>query len=157
MRKIQKAFIWNNLITKIKHETLCNSFEDGGLKNIDINSKVASFQCSQIKQLWDDKFDKWKLIPIHLIKSNFVINLKFHSNLDLEDSKILTIPSFSKQLSHKWRKQLSSSVNIASSILSQPILYEKIKMNSKPIYVEEFAKQNIIFLYDLLNNGNKLG
>ena len=77
MRKIQKAFIWNNLITKIKHETLCNSYEDGGLKH-----------------LQDDKFDKWKLIPIHLIKSNFVINLKFHSNLDFEDSKILTIPSF---------------------------------------------------------------
>ena len=145
MRKIQKAFIWTNLITKIKHETLCNSYEDGGLKNIDINSKVASLQCSQIKQLWDDKFDKWKLIPIHLIKSNFVINLKFHSNLDFEDSKILTIPSVCKQLSRKWRKYLSSSVNIAFSILSQPILYKNIKMNSKPIYIEEFAKQNIIF------------
>ena len=28
-------------------------------------------------------------------------------------------------------------------------------MNSKPIYVEEFAKQNIIFFYDLLNTENK--
>ena len=51
MQKIQKVFIWNNLTTKIKHETLCNSFADGGLKNIDINSKVASLQCSWIKQL----------------------------------------------------------------------------------------------------------
>ena len=51
MQKIQKVFIWNNLTTKIKHETLCNSFEDGGLENIDINSKVASLQCSWIKQL----------------------------------------------------------------------------------------------------------
>ena len=42
MQRIQKAFIWNNLTPKIKHETLRNSFEEGGLKNVDINSKIAS-------------------------------------------------------------------------------------------------------------------
>ena len=29
VQKIQKDFIWNNLTPKIKHETLCNSFEEG--------------------------------------------------------------------------------------------------------------------------------
>ena len=29
MQRIQKAFIWNNLTPKIKHETLCNSFKEG--------------------------------------------------------------------------------------------------------------------------------
>ena len=43
-----------------------------------------------------------------------------------------------------------------SSILSQPIWYHKnIKISSKPIYVEEFAKQNIIFLNDLFNTENE--
>ena len=55
---IQKAFIWNNLTPEIKHETLCNSFDKGGLKNVDINSKIASLQCSWVKQLFDDKFHK---------------------------------------------------------------------------------------------------
>ena len=27
--QIQKTFIWNNLTPKIKHETLCNSVEEG--------------------------------------------------------------------------------------------------------------------------------
>ena len=49
MQKIQKAFIWNNLIPKIEHETLCNSFEEGGLKKVDINSKIAILQCLWIK------------------------------------------------------------------------------------------------------------
>ena len=40
--KIRKAFIWNNLTSKIKHETLCNSFEEDNLKNVDINSKIVS-------------------------------------------------------------------------------------------------------------------
>ena len=42
IQRIQKAFICNKLNPKIKLETLCNSFEKGGLKNIDINSKKSS-------------------------------------------------------------------------------------------------------------------
>ena len=44
MHKIQKAFIWNNLTPKIKHKTLCNFFEEGGLKNVDINPNITSHQ-----------------------------------------------------------------------------------------------------------------
>ena len=44
MQRIQKVFISNNLAPKIKDETLCNSFVEGGLKNVDINSKNASLQ-----------------------------------------------------------------------------------------------------------------
>ena len=122
MQRIQKAFIWNNIWTpKIKHEALYKSFEESGLKNVDINSKISSLQCSWIKRLYDDKFREWKLIPLHLIKSAFGINFTFHSNLDFGDSKILTFPRFYKQLFRNWRKFLSSSVNVPPSILSQPI------------------------------------
>ena len=100
---------------------------------------------------------EWKLIPFHLIKSTIGINFKFHSNLDYEDSKILSFPSFYKQLLLHWRKKLSSSFNISSYILSQRIWYHKsIKIQSKPTYVEEIAKQNVIFLYDLFNAKNEL-
>ena len=95
-------------------------------------------------------------IQLHLIKSTLGINFKFLSNLDFEDSKILIFPSFYKQLFRNWCKYLSSFFNNPSSVLSQPIWYNKnIKINSKPIYVEEFAKQNI-FLYDLFNTKNEL-
>ena len=104
MQRIQKAFIWNNFTPKIKHETLCNSSEEGSLKNFDINWKIASLQCAWVKRLYDDKFHEWKLIPFHLIKSTFGINFKFHSNLDFDDSKILTFPSFYKQFFRIWRK-----------------------------------------------------
>ena len=79
-----------------------------------------------------------------MIKSTFGINFKFHS------IQILTIQRFLrfyKHLFRNWRKYLSSSVSIAYSILSQPIWYIKIDSNS--IYVEQFPKENIIFLYDL--------
>ena len=47
----QLNFIKNNFIrqgkkTKIKHSTLCNSYENGGLKDIDLLYKIISLQCS---------------------------------------------------------------------------------------------------------------
>ena len=40
LEKIQKQFIWKNENSKLKHTTLCNKYEQGGLKNVDIFSKM---------------------------------------------------------------------------------------------------------------------
>ena len=84
---------------KIERETMCSSFEEGAPKNVDINFKIASLQCSSIKPLHDDKF--------HLIKPIFGINFKFYSNLDFNDLKFVTVYSFYKQLSRNWCNYLS--------------------------------------------------
>ena len=36
LKKIEKAFFWNNSSPKLKHETLCNDYKAGGLKHVDI-------------------------------------------------------------------------------------------------------------------------
>ena len=46
LEKIQKQFIWKNGNPKLKHTTLCNEYEQGGLKNVDIFFKITSLQCS---------------------------------------------------------------------------------------------------------------
>ena len=48
LNKIQKEFIWRNKNPIIKHATLCNKYDNGGLKNVDISSKIISFLCSWI-------------------------------------------------------------------------------------------------------------
>ena len=40
------GFIWTGKNPKIKNSTLCNDYENGGLENVDIFSKVVSLQCS---------------------------------------------------------------------------------------------------------------
>ena len=49
-------FIRKGKNPKIKNSTLCNDYEYGGLKNVDIFSKVVSLQCSWIKSLFDNNF-----------------------------------------------------------------------------------------------------
>ena len=36
LKQIQKTFLWGNKRAKIKHDTLCSNFNEGGLKNVDI-------------------------------------------------------------------------------------------------------------------------
>ena len=40
--KIQKSFIWQGKKAKIKHSTLCNGYEMGGIKNVDLRNKITS-------------------------------------------------------------------------------------------------------------------
>ena len=45
-QRIQREFLWNSSNIKIKHETIYNDFQNGGLENVDISSKISSFQSS---------------------------------------------------------------------------------------------------------------
>ena len=42
LNKIHKEFIWNHKRPKIKEKTLINNFDKGGLKDVDISSKITS-------------------------------------------------------------------------------------------------------------------
>ena len=68
---IQKNCICNGKNQKIKHSTLPNSYEDGGLKDVDVFSKAISLQFSWIKRLFDEKFHAWKITLSYLTKRNF--------------------------------------------------------------------------------------
>ena len=65
LQKIQETFLWQNSRPKIKHETLSNTFETGSLKNVDIDLKVISLQCSWVKKLYEENFHEWKVISLH--------------------------------------------------------------------------------------------
>ena len=41
IQRIQRKFLWNSSNIKIKHKTICNEFQNGGLKDVDID--VAKF------------------------------------------------------------------------------------------------------------------
>ena len=53
IQKIQKTFLWYSPKPKINHKILCNTFEDAGLKNVDVKSKIISLQFSWVKKLYD--------------------------------------------------------------------------------------------------------
>ena len=68
LEKTQKQFIWKNENPKLKHNTLCKEFEQGGLKNMDIFAKITTPQCYWVKRLYNDSFDVLKLTLYFLSK-----------------------------------------------------------------------------------------
>ena len=104
LTKIQVEFTWKEKNPKIKNSTLCNDYENGRLKSVDIFSKVVSLQCSWIKRLLDNNFHQWKIIPLYLIRQYLGKNFKFHSNLDKSHSILCKFPKFYKEIFTRWVK-----------------------------------------------------
>ena len=68
----------------MKHTILCKEYEQGGLKDVDIFSKITSLRSSWIKGLYGDSFHTWKVIPLYLIENHLDKNFIFHSNLSIK-------------------------------------------------------------------------
>ena len=119
LEKIQKQFIWKSGNSKLKHATLCNKYEQGGLKNVDIFSEITSLQCSWVKKLYDNSFHAWKEIPLFLIKSHLGKNFAFHSNLIIKQKIVKKFPKFYQAILKSWGKYLSSPRKVLSAVFSQ--------------------------------------
>ena len=122
-----KIFSWQKSSPKIKHETLSNTFETGGLKNVDIDLKVISLQCSWVKKLYDENFHEWKIIPLHLIRITLGQNFKFHSNLSYDTKLLTSFPVFYKNIFRYWSQHFTVSPELPSCILST--FYGMIKIS----------------------------
>ena len=93
--------------SKVKHGTLCNDYENGGLKSVDIFSKIVSLECSLISRLYDENFHPWKIISLYLIEMHFGKNFKFHPNLDLRNFSLKISPKYYQEIISRWSKFLS--------------------------------------------------
>ena len=116
-KKIQKAFFLNNS-PKIKHETLCNDYKAGGLKNVDIPNKIIALQCSWIRRIYDNSFHEWNLISQYLIEKSLGTSFKFRSNLLFKSNKTKFFP-FYRHIILNWKKHLAMITEVPSCILSQ--------------------------------------
>ena len=136
LQKIQKAFIWHSPLPKISHKTLCNNFENGGLKHVDISSKIISLQCSWLRKLCDENFYEWKVIPSHLINKYFGKSFKFYSCLSFDRKLLIKFPEFYRNILFQWSSSLFTSSEISSCILSNFLWFNKhILTEKKPIFL----------------------
>ena len=136
----------------MKHITLCKEYEQGGLKDMDIFSKITSLHCSWVKRLYDDSFHASKVIPLYLIKNDLDNNFIFHSNLS---TKQKIVEKFINQ-EIITRKFLSSLAKVLSAVASQFIWYnEYVKIDNNTIYYCCFSQKKINHINDLFENNGK--
>ena len=147
LTKIQKNFIWSNSKPKIKNLTLSSSYQDGGLKNVNIKAKIISRQCCWIKRLFDNNMHKWKIITLGFINKYLGNDFKFHSNLQIDSNYVKTFPKYFKEIITAWSRNLACEPDIPSAILSQFLWYNNIIcIDNSAIHFRCFSKKGINFV-----------
>ena len=142
---------------KIKHSTLCNNYQDGGLKNVNIESKIISLQCSWIKRLYDKNMHNWKIIPLALIEKFLGKCFKSHSNMKIENKYIRNFPKYYQKIIIPWSRNFSSVVDLPSAILSQYLWFNsKILIDNKSVMIVCFSDNNINFVKHAFTSSGKL-
>ena len=107
---------------KVKHENICNDFQNGCLENVDISTKISSLQYPWVKKLYDQNFHDWKLIPMHFINNTFGKNFIFHSIFSFKTSVFHQLPTFYAKILQSWKINFSHISYTPSCIGSQLIL-----------------------------------
>ena len=134
------------------HKTLCNTFEDGGLKNVDIKLKIISLQCSWVKKLYDGNHHDWKTIPLSFINKYFGKNFHFYSSFSFNLVLVDSFPEFYKQIFINWSNYFVSNSKVLSCIQSSFLWYSKhILIDNKPAYLLSFSDKNVNFINNLLD------
>ena len=137
-----------NLKPKINHKTLRNTFEEGGLKNVDIKAKLISLQCSQVKKLFEGNHRDCKIIPLFLTNKYF----HFHPNLSFNLNLVDSFPEFYKQILINWRIYFVSNSKVSSCIQSNYLRYNRhLLIDNRPVYLQSLADKNVNFLDNLLD------
>ena len=140
------------IYSKTHVKTLSNTFEIGSLKNVDINLKVKSLQCSWVKKLYDENFHEWKIIPLHLIRIKLGQNFKFHSNLSYDTKLFTSVPVFCKNIFRYWSQHFTVFPDLPSCILSSFLWYHKdILISNKPIYFKR-SNNNLSYVTQLFDD-----
>ena len=149
--KIQKDFIWRGKRPKIKHSTLIGNFENGGLKDIDIESKLKALKLSWIKRLLDSNFHPWKTLAAKLLEPVGGTKI-FHSNLSMSrecHKGFTSLPTFYKQLIEFWELTSIGICDEPSFILNQSVWNNK--HITKSLYDTTLPDKGINYIKDIFN------
>ena len=157
LQNLHKEFIWKGKWPKINHCTLIGEYEEGRLKDMDIEAKFSALEFLWIKKLKDPtNHHPWQVVACELLSSNFGGDKLFHSNLELSDyckSILEDILPFYQEEIKQWALLSRHPVENVYSILAQSICH--IKANGKSLYNKVMMNKGIYTIADLVDeNGS---
>ena len=158
-KKLIFNYIWQNKNEKIKRSTLCNDYQDGGLKMIDIDSYITSIYISWVKRLTTEEFSNWKVIPLYYFNkfgANFALfNMNPENIYDIPNLKKI-MPEFYFEILKSWYKVHNSSKiskGLNFKCIRQQFIWgnQSIKLNGKSLVFPNWIESDILFINDIID------
>ena len=135
LERLQKIFPWNSGTVKIKHSTLINEYEDGGMKNVDIEARLKATKFTWVRRLRDDNHHAWKIISINYLalpNGDLIFHRNFVSNQYLT-LKVKQLPVFYAELVKYWKEISCFQPNSPDLILSESIWFNRfVSVEKRP-------------------------
>ena len=159
INQIHRDFIWDGKKAKIKHTTLIADYRVGGLRDIDISTKIKSLQLSWVRRLDDSNFHPWKIIPKYLLSKLFGNwNLFFFPNMELKITPFFSkLPKFYQNILQFWSELSTCDPLTPSSILSESIFFNRFIKIDKHIVAPSFFNLNkTLYVADFFDENGKL-
>ena len=150
LAEIQKNFIWDGKKAKIKHSTLTNDYSKGGLKDIDITAKFEALHLTWISRFYSENKHPWTKILKAILIKNFSLDTIFFPNLDVEEHKLVQIPSFYRNIIKSWINISKHNPKTISLVLSESLWFNsQIKIENKSLSPSFLSLKKQICLKDL--------
>ena len=140
MAKIKQMlfkFIWNGKNDKIRRTKICQSYENDGIKMVDVDLFVASLKCSWIKRLQSNSVaDRKCVIGSRNSLNKRIENLSWHGTSMLKSLAKKTGNKFLADVLHAWARFVDSYKYTPESFTSEviwcnDILKYKCSINKK--------------------------
>ena len=143
MNYILYQFIWNDKPEKIKRTIINKSYDQGGLKMIDLEKFVHALQLTWVKRYFEDKNSQWSII----MKYNVREKNKFFEMGSLWQQKLkktVTNP-FYYDLLNNWQ-QFLEAVSLFNP-MCMPLWYNPLISKSE-LFIKNLYSNGCIYVAD---------
>lgn len=152
VKQIITDFIWDGKPAKIAYNVLIQNISKGGLKLIDLETKIKALKVTWIRRLIIGKMERWKAIPMNLFKTKDFFKL-FRSN----ESPRKSIPPFYQDVHKYWSELQIVNSKDRETLLCQ-IIWNNRYINTRilPLSCEKWLKKGIIYIKDILTESGEI-
>ena len=159
LHRMQKGFLWRGKRAKIKHSTMIGSYEKGGLKDVDLESKFQSLRIIWVRKILDKtNFHPWMAIANTVLQFLGGVNI-FHTNLLIAPRKrecLEKIPTFYKEEISTWERICIGTSCDLEFILSQSLWDNHfVRSEGKTISSKRLESKGILMVADLIDDDGK--
>ena len=151
-------FIWRGRKPKVKKQTLINEIDEGGIKLIDLRSKIKALQTSWVVRYASKGDCLWRHIMGHYLKP-MGDDLHFYCNCDIGLIKSLAeLPDYYKQVLVTWSEITHSPQPTNVHDAKAQLIWKNrfIKINRESVPYKALFEAGVFRLNDLHYENNTL-
>jgi hypothetical protein len=144
VKRLITSFIWNNKPSKIKYNVLINHFEEGGIKLMDLHTKIKSLKIFWINRILSNENSNWVYLTRLVLKTDNI-----RRKIILQDSTNLT--AFYQDMLTYWNEfKLRNDIEYDYLGLKNVWNKKLIKLFGNKQIWEKWICKDFIYVIDLI-------